>query len=280
MAITLADLITDLSGRLEEVSGASVFWSETYEMLPALVDAMFEAALVTGTVQAVNIPVTLPANTTYISLQNNTAIGIPEGVIAALRLRLPWPIRKTSLEALDSINPNWEQETVPTSIPNWQQALLDATVPAWVQASLNVTTPGWQTTVLDELVPGWETSAPGSTIQAWFPLGVSAFGIYPQLASQQTALMDFIVSPVTVARPYTTAITVPFLTEFTDLLPMGAAVTLRSKELGGEAEEAAQVMQDFMGQLRALSLYQNRLDAQVWTTAYGAKAGVQKREIV
>ena len=61
---------------------------------------------------------------------------------------------------------------------------------------------------------------------------------------------------------------------------MGAAVTLRSKELGGEAEEAAQVMQDFVGQLRALSLYQSRLDAQVWTAAYGAKAGVQKREIV
>jgi hypothetical protein len=70
------------------------------------------------------------------------------------------------------------------------------------------------------------------------------------------------------------------LTEFVDAFSMAAAVTLRAKELGQEAEEAAQVMQDYMGQLRGLSLYQNRLDAQVWTTAYGAKAGVQKREIV
>jgi hypothetical protein len=233
MAITLADLLTDLAGRVEEENPNSpVFWSLTYEFLPALVDAMFEAALVTGTVQAVNIPVSLPANTTYISLQNNTAIGIPAGVIAALRLRQPFPVRKTTLKALGDIT------------------------------------------------PGWENAAPAASLQAWFPLGVSMFGIYPQLSSPVTAIMDFIVSPVNVPRPYTTAIAVPLQTEFTDLLPMGAAVTLRSKELGGEAEEAAQVMQDFVGQLRALSLYQSRLDAQVWTAAYGAKAGVQKREIV
>jgi hypothetical protein len=233
MAITLADLVTDLAGRVEEENpNAPVFWSLTYEFLPALVDAMFEAALVTGTVQAVNIPVSLPANTTYISLQNNTSIGIPAGVIAALRLRQPFPVRKTTLKGLDDIN------------------------------------------------PGWQNVAAARSLQAWFPLGVSQFGIYPQLSSPVQALMDFIVSPVNMARPYTTNIPVQFLTEFCDLLPMGAAVTLRSKELGAESEEASQVMADFMGQLRALSLYQNRLDAQVWTAAYGAKAGVQKREIV
>jgi hypothetical protein len=176
--------------------------------------------------------VSLPANTTYISLQNNTSIGIPAGVIAALRLRQPFPVRKTTLKGLDDIN------------------------------------------------PGWQNVAAARSLQAWFPLGVSQFGIYPQLSSPVQALMDFIVSPVNMARPYTTNIPVQFLTEFCDLLPMGAAVTLRSKELGAESEEASQVMADFMGQLRALSLYQNRLDAQVWTAAYGAKAGVQKREIV
>lgn len=230
--MTLNDLTNDLAGRLEEDPASPVFWSMTYEFLPALVDAMFEAALITGTVQAVNVPIQLPANTTYISLQNNTAIGIPAGVIAALRLRQPYPIRKTTLKALDDMNPSWQKAVA------------------------------------------------GTQLQSWFPLGVSQFGIYPQLTSPITALMDFIVSPVTVARPYTTSIPVPFLTEFVDAFSMAAAVTLRAKELGQEAEEAAQVMQDYMGQLRGLSLYQNRLDAQVWTTAYGAKAGVQKREIV
>ena len=235
MSTTLASLLPDLAGRTEETDpNAPVFWSLTYEYLPALVDAMFEAALITGTVQAINIPVNLAANTTYFALQNNTAIGIPAGVIAALRLRLPWPIRKTTLAGLDAMVPNWEQ------------------------------------------------AAPGTTVQAWFPLGVSAFGIYPQLASPQQCVMDFIISPTTAVRPYTTAIPVPFLTEFNDLLPMGAAVDLRSKELGAESEEAAQVMQDYLGQLKGLSLYQSRLDSLVLTAAYGAKAGTstQKRDVV
>ena len=144
MAITLADLLQDTAGRVEEENPNSpVFWSLTYEFLPALVDAMFEAALVTGTVQAVNIPVSLPANTTYISLQNNTSIGVPRGTIAALRLRQPFPVRKTTLKALGDIT------------------------------------------------PGWENAAPATSLQAWFPLGVSMFGIYPQLSSPITALMDF-----------------------------------------------------------------------------------------
>ena len=135
---------------------------------------------------------------------------------------------------------------------------------------------------LDAIYPAWQQAAPGPTVQAWFPLGVSAFGIYPQLSSPQQCVMDFIVSPTTAVRPYTTDIPVPFLTEFNDLLPMGAAVALRSKELGSESEEAAQVMQDYLGQLKALSLYQSRLDSLVLTAAYGAKAGTstQKRDVV
>ena len=235
MAITLANLLTDLAGRVEEINpNAPVFWSLTYEFLPALVDAMFEAALITGTVQAVNIPVTLPANTTYISLQNNATIGIPAGVIAALRLRQPFPVRKTSLKALDDMNPSWQK------------------------------------------------AAAGTQLQSWFPLGVSQFGIYPQLSSPITALMDFIVSPVTVARPYTTSIPVPFLTEFVDAFSMAAAVTLRAKELGQEAEEASQTMNDYLQQMKALSIWQNRLDSLVLTSAYGAKArtATQKRDLV
>lgn len=233
--MTLNDLVTDLAGRVEEIDPQNpVFWSLTYEFLPALVDSMFEAALLTGTVQAVNIPVQLAANTTYFSLQNNTAIGIPAGVIAALRLRLPFPVRKTTLAGLDAMEPGWQQRPAAASLISW------------------------------------------------FPLGVSAFGIYPQLANPQQAVMDFIVSPVVAQRPYTTAIPVPFLTEFNDLLPMGAAVALRSKELGEDAEEASQVMMDFMGQLKALSLYQTRLDSLNLTTAFGAKAGIatQKRNVV
>jgi hypothetical protein len=193
---------------------------------------MFEAALITGTVQAINLPVTLPANTTFISLQNNTAIGIPAGVIAALRLRLPWPIRKTTLKGLSDV------------------------------------------------IPGWENAAPAYQLRAWFPLGVSQFGIYPQLAYSQIAVMDFIVAPTTAARPYTTAIGVPFQEEFVSAFSEYAAVMLRSKELGAEAEESTAVLNEYMAQMKALSIFQSRLDSLVLTNTYGARATVNRRETV
>ena len=229
----LGDLTSDLAGRVEETDPAApVFWSLTYEFLPSLVDAMFEAALITGTVQAINITVRLAANTTYFALQNNTSIGIPAGVIAALRLRLPWPIRKTSLKGLSDI------------------------------------------------IPGWQKVPPATSLRAWFPLGTSAFGIFPQLVSPQQAVMDFIVNPVNVPRPYNTAIGVPFQDEFTSAFPEYAAVMLRAKELGLESEAASTVLDEYMSQMKALSMFQNRLDQLVLTNTYGGRATVNRREVV
>jgi hypothetical protein len=235
MATTLAPLVDILCGRVEEdtpANGGPTFWSETYEMLPALVDAMFQAALVTGAIQAINVPVTLAANTTFFSLQNNTGIGIPAGVFAALRLRQPYPIRKTTLKGLSDV------------------------------------------------IPGWQNAAAGPQLRAWFPLGISQFGIFPQLASPQTAVMDFLVAPVTVPRPYTSAITVPFLDEFMSAFPEYAAVILRAKELGLEAEASETVMNAFMTQMKGLSMWQSRLDSLVMTNTYGANIPKMKREVV
>lgn len=235
--MTLNDLLPDLLGRVEENSPTDtptgpVFWNLTYEMLVALVDGMFEASLITGCVQATHVPVTLPANTTYFDLQNNSSIGIPAGVIAALRMRAPYPIRKTTLKGLSDMVPQWQQEASDTQL------------------------------------------------RAWFPLGVSKFGIFPQFSVESTVMMDFIVAPTTAVRPYTTGITVPFQDEFTDAFPMYAAVMLRAKELGAEAEESDTVMSEYMAQAKALSMWQNRLDQLVLTATYGAKAGVQRREVV
>ena len=245
--MTLNDLIIDLAGRLEEdlpsaTPAGPTFWSLTYEFLPALVDAMFEASLITGTVQAHDIQVTLPAGTTYFSLQPNPnlamPIGIPAGVVAALRLKAPYAIRKTTLQALDATVPGWQSE-----------------VPL-------------------------DPSNRGSNIKAWFPLGVSSFGIYPQLAAESFVTMDFILSPTTAVRPYTTAIPVPLQVEFGDLLPMYAAVMCRAKELGADAEEADTVMNEYMQAVKQLSLFQGRLDQLILTKAYGAKMQVNDRQVV
>jgi len=233
MATTLASLLPDLLGRIEEnVESGPVFWSLVGECYPAMVQAEFEAALITGVVQASNVAVTLAANTTYFSIQNNTSIGIPRGILAPLRLKAPYSIRKTTLRGLDS------------------------------------------------MYPAWQRQAPGTQLIAWFPLGVSSFGIYPQLTAESTVVMDFLQSPVNEYTPYTGAEVIPLQAEFTDLLSKYAAAYLRCKEMGAEAEEGAVVFEEYLAEVRELSLFQSRLDALVYTAAYGAQSGVNPRKIV
>ena len=227
----LNELLPDILGRTEE-SNPPVFWSLTGEIYPAMVDGLFEAALLTGVVQSSNVQITLSPETTYFSLQNNTEIGIPAGVIAALRLRAPYSIRKTSLKALDDYQPNWQN------------------------------------------------AEPSIQLQAWFPLGVSAFGIYPQLSVESTVVMDFLVSPINQTRPYDGSEVIPLQDEFADLISMYAAAMLRMKEAGVDAEEADTVFQSFMGRMKQLSAFQTRIDSLTYSPASGAGIRVNPREVV
>jgi hypothetical protein len=255
--LILSGLLPDVLGRIEEnlpsvpLFPGPTFWNLTGEVYQHMVDAMFEAALVTGVVQVGNVSVILAPNVTYYSLQTNlggggygeggygqggygggAVVGIPAGVIACLRMKAPWSIRKTTLNGLDN------------AIPAWQQA------------------------------------APGTQIQAWFPLGVSYFGIYPQLVQQATVTMDFLISPVNEARPYTGNETVPFQAEFTDLVPEYAAALLRTKEGGAEAEEAETTYQAYLTTAKALSAFQTRLDSLVYSKAFGGQTQVNPRAVV
>jgi len=247
--MTLADLLEDCLNRIEEAQppDGPVFWNLVGEVYPMMVDALYEASLMTGVVQSSNVLVTLQPGITYFSLQQSSigygiggygengyggSIGVPSGTIAMLRMRAPYAIRKTSLKALDDYNPAWQQ------------------------------------------------AAPSTQMVAWFPLGVSGFGIYPQLTAETQVVCDFLTSPVNVPRPYTGSIPVPLQTEFTDLISMYAAAMLRSKEGGAEAEEADTVFQDFLGRVKALSLFQTRLDSLVYSSAYGGQSRVNPREVV
>lgn len=261
---TLASLLPDILGRLEEnvEAGAPIFWNQTYEILPELVDAMFEAAMLTGVVQATNVLVTLPADTTYFSLQPGlsfgggkygTAVGIPGGALLALRMKAPYPIRKVSLKGLDDVVPGWQVQVNPGG--------------------------GFGSGGFGGGGYGGSTPVVPNQIRGWFPLGVSGFGIWPQLEVESQVVMDFIVSPVTAPRPYTTNLLIPFQQEFQSAFPEYAASMLRSKELGAETEEAESVMNDYLESMKDLSLFQNRLDSLVFTPSYGANAGVNRRTI-
>ena len=252
MSTTLASLLPDVLGRCEEnlptdTPPGPIFWNLTGEVYPMMVDALFEAALMTGVVQQSNVTVTLQPGITYFGLQQSSVgygqggfgeggyggtIGVPQGTIAALRLRAPYSIRKTSLKALDDYQPNWQNAT------------------------------------------------PGTQIQAWFPLGISGFGIWPQLSNEAEVVMDFLVSPVNVPRPYVGTIPIPLQTEFCDLVSQYAAAMLRAKEGGAEAEEADVTFQDFMGRMKQLSLFQSRLDSLIYSSAFGGQSRPSVREVV
>jgi hypothetical protein len=225
---TLSSLLNDVCGRIEEQPDSPIFWNLTGEIYPQMVDGEFEAALITGVVQVPNVLVTLAANQTYFDLQGPDAV-VDKGMLAPLRMRAPYPIRKATLKGLDDM------------VPNWQQA------------------------------------PPNDQIVAWFPLGVSKFGIYPQLADESQVLMDFIASPVNEARPYSGDEVIPLQAEFTDLVSQYAAALLRIKEGGAEAEESEGVYKDYLSRIKALSMFQGRLDNLVFTGAYGGRTQVNPR---
>jgi hypothetical protein len=115
--VTLSDLQSDVLSRLEENLPTApefpgpTFWNMVGEVYPQIVYGMFEATLLTGTTQAVNQPFTITPNTNFFTN--------PKGMIAALRLKAPYPIRKVTLKGLDDMTPNWEQATPGSQIVSW-----------------------------------------------------------------------------------------------------------------------------------------------------------------
>lgn len=87
------------------------FWDLVGEVYPQMVYGMFESALISGVVQASAQQFTITANTTYFTN--------PKGYIAALRMKAPYTIRKTSLLALDQMTPNWQQADPGKQIVSW-----------------------------------------------------------------------------------------------------------------------------------------------------------------
>src|SRR5579872_2638931 len=56
---------------------------------------------------------------------------------------------------------------------------------------------------LDRMFWQWENAAPSDSIQAWFPFGLTQWGVYPQIKQSIQLLVSYVGFPVNVARPYT-----------------------------------------------------------------------------
>ena len=244
MPLTLQQLLPDVLNRVEEAlptdnPSGPIFWDLVGEVYPAMVDGIFEAALITGVVQLSSQLITLAAGVTYFGLQPSSAASggygsnvAPAGVVAPIRLKAPYAVKKTTLKGLD------------------------------------------------EMYPQWQAQAPGTQIKSWFPLGVSGFGIFPQLEQEQQVVMDFISCPINTPPPYTGNETLPVQNEFADLVAKYGAAQLRTKEGGQEAEEAETVFTAYLEEAKDLSLLQQRLDSLIYSAAFGGKSGVNPRTAV
>lgn len=305
---TMADIAGRVQQRLEEVVGPpGVFWDYQNEILPIIAEAMNEAALISGTVQvAQNATLTLPINTTYITL--------PANVIALLRIvSPPSAVQKTDLYSLDQMLPGWQTvggtgmlvALVSVSRVSLVTTAVTATAHGYskgqkvdVGGVLNNTFNGGGFTVMTVPSPTSftyanagpnATSTGGNTnssstpqiqqIQYWFPLGLNQFGVYPQLTVPQQVSISYLAYPVTVSPPYTGTETVPFQQEFIDGLQEYAAHVLRFKEAGYEFQASQTNYQEFLDTMRQLAVFQSRHDSLVFTTAVGAKVRVNPVEV-
>lgn len=304
---TMADIAGRVQQRLEEVVGPpGVFWDYQNEILPIIAEAMNEAALVSGTVQvAQNATLTLPINTTYITM--------PPNVIALLRIQGPPAVQKTDIYSLDQMMPGWQTVGGTSMLVNIVSASRTSLVSTIVTETAHGYSKGQKVDVagvLDNTFNGGgftvltvpsatsftyanlgpdATSTGGTTnssatpvvqqIQYWFPVGLNQFGIFPQLTVSQQVSISYLAYPVTVSPPYTGTETVPFQQEFLDGLQEYAAHVLRLKEAGYEFQASQTNYQEFLDTMRQLAVFQSRHDSLVFTTAAGAKMRVNPVEV-
>jgi hypothetical protein len=131
---------------------------------------------------------------------------------------------------------------------------------------------------LDSMLPNWQQIPPEKTIRGWFPVGVTQWGVYPQLIEEQRVVLSYIAVPVAVPRPYTGAEQMPFQQEFEAAIEMYAAHILRLKEGGAEFEMSQADYQGFLDAMQSLSRIQARRDQLIFAKTLGASTGVNPTE--
>jgi hypothetical protein len=219
---TLSDLADEVQDFLEEPNGPGIFWSRAAEIYPTLVEALNEAALITGEPEIrQGVPFTFPETTTVIQL--------PPNAIALLRVQAPQWIPKTTI---------WD---------------------------------------LDRMVPGWEADS-GQTIDSWFPLGLTQFGIHPQLEGTVQGYLTYVALPVSTGRPYTGAEVVPFQAEFEEGFADYAGHVLQLKEAGQEFVQSAKMYDRFLSKMVELSNFSWRKGSLRFTRTVGSASRLNPLE--
>jgi hypothetical protein len=121
----------------------------------------------------------------------------------------------------------------------------------------------------------WENDISDAGPTSWAPVGLNMFIVHPAPSAPQTVLLDGIAYPVAETNyPYTGAELVPFHHEAFQWLEMYAAHILRLKEGTSEFQESLSLYKGYLDGAKRLTEIEDRRDSMIFSTSFGAPAGV------
>lgn len=166
------------------------------------------------------------------------------------------------------------RQSVPFTLQPFQTIF---NVPASMVALLRIQAPNWvdKTTLwdLDRNTPGWESDV-GDAIDYWFPIGLTQFGIHPQLTQQANVFLTGVQVPVPTPRPYAGTEPVPFQSEYFDDFEDYAAHICGLKEGGEEFMQSSKLYDRFLEGMTELSNFAWRKGSLRFTRTVGAPAAI------
>jgi hypothetical protein len=131
---------------------------------------------------------------------------------------------------------------------------------------------------MDRMLPGWENDT-GDLPDFWFPIGLTQFGIHPQLVAPVTVIVSGIAEPVSTSRPYTGVEPCDFQSEFRESFVDYAAHIAGLKEGTKEFQDSIRVYDRFISRMAELGKFASRKGSLRFSRTMGAPASTTPVEI-
>ena len=132
---------------------------------------------------------------------------------------------------------------------------------------------------MDRMLPGWENDVGGDVPDFWFPIGLTQFGIHPQLAAPVNVIVSGIAEPVSTPRPYTGTEPVDFAQEYREAFVDYAAFTASLKEGTAEFQQSIRVYDRFISRMTELGKFASRKGSLRFSRTMGVPASTSPVEI-
>lgn len=199
------------------------------------------------------------------SLQNEVYVNLVEAMNEAMLLTGEPQIRPSSVTSL-------------TQNSNLQPLPAGALAVIRVEGLNSVAIRKFYTCDLDRQYPAWENDT-ATSISAWFPVGLTQWGVYPKLTVPQQVIVTYIGFPVTAPLPYTGAENVPYQEEYCEGFVDYAAHVCRLKESGSEFQESMAEYDRFLGKMQDMTSFAKRKDRLRYTRAVAVTTFTNKQEV-